>query len=133
MKHDSFGRLYYLNNFDFSEVSDSLKNNITGYIDYALNTDELTTKIFLCGLKDVYKYNNYMYILEKVCNCLADIYNKSYADYTNNKEYFSFTNLGDMKSRYLNVLAIYDENLNRANLKNMFKNSKLVINDLKSA
>ena len=106
-------KMGYLNNFNFCKDNDDINEVILDYIDYVLRTDEFRANIYLCKLKEVYGYNNFMYILECISNYIIKVYNMTYIDYKYSREYNNFKILNRLRSRYNNIMSIYYYNLEK--------------------
>ena len=101
-------RLEYLNRFRSYGNNDIIQAKADYLIDYVLRTDLHTANIQLCKLRQVHHYNNYMFLLESICNYIVYVYNRVKFDYERRREYGNIDTLEALKSRYNNVRKIYD-------------------------
>ena len=137
MANDNYGRLFYVNNFSNNRISQLVEERIPELIDYVLRTDEFSVNKYLCSLKDVYSYNNYMFILESIVNYLIKLYNELYFDLIKNNARDNISAIKRIKARYDNVMSIYEHNLdkvvdyNTVYKKTRFKTRKIYTNNLK--
>ena len=134
---DTYERLFYVNNFKNSSISLSIKERLPELIDYVLRTDVISVNKFLRSLKDVYSYNNYMYILENIINYLIRLYNELYYDLIKNNARENIIVMKKLKSRIDNVMNIYENrtekvvDYNTAYKKTKVKSRKIYTNNLK--
>ncbi len=138
MENGNFSRLYYINNFSYCRDNEIVNKMVLGLIDYVLRTDEFSVNKYISCLKEQYKYDNYMYILECISNYLVKLYNELYYDYVVHKNIENFAVLSRIKSRYDNIMSIYKYNLENSNIvdyshvykQTKFKKKKIYTNDL---
>ena len=124
MENNNYGKLF--KNFNFSDVKKNpiIENKVKECIDFVLRNDEHKVNIYLCKLKEDYKFDNYMYILESIGNYLVGLFNITYKDYAVDRDYHNIAVLSRIKARYDNVMSIYSYNLENNNIVNKnFKNN----------
>ena len=112
-------KINYLGQYSEYGNIDIINEKIKEYTDQVLRMDLHTANVFLCKLRDSYHYNNYMYILESICNYLVKIYAELRKEYIYQREYGDYEILSSIKERYDNVRKVYDffakKNINNTN------------------
>ncbi len=134
---DTYGKLFYVNNFNNFRISLLIEERLPELIDYVLRTDVISVNKYLRSLKEVYSYNNYMYILENIINYLIRLYNELYYDLIKNNARDNIIVMKSLKSRIDNVMNIYENSIekvvdyNTVYKKTKFKSRKIYTNNLK--
>lgn len=134
---DTYGKLFYVNNFNNFRISLLIEERLPELIDYVLRTDVVSVNKYLRSLKEVYSYNNYMYILENIINYLIRLYNELYYDLIKNNARDNIIVMKSLKSRIDNVMNIYENSIekvvdyNTVYKKTKFKSRKIYTNNLK--
>ena len=139
MENDNIIRLNYVNNFGHCRSNVLVNNSINDYVDFVLRNDLHDANVYLCSLKEVYNYDNFMYILESICNYLVKIYSITFFEYRMKHDFSDYVTLNRIRERYENVMSIYNFNFDADKLpnnnglykKNRFVKRKIYTNDLK--